>query len=281
MMLEINEIAVNGILNPTSIDLGEYVINPYRGCEFSCLYCYVRSNKAVSKREKPWGTYVDVRRNAPDLLEKEIAVKRPKVVLLGSTTECFQPVEGRFHLTGKILEILNKNKVSYRILTRSPAIVEYLALLNQGFCKKIYFTVNNFHPTLKQIIEPKSPAFDARNNAVRILLNAGISVVPYYSPVIPWVTNIKGAFSSFPEAERIEFEYVNFKLKNTHEIIKHISLTEPALEEKFMRMLHERDYYEQTWEEFDKEIEKQAQEAKKEHRVYRHNFDEFFKNTYL
>lgn len=280
-MLEINEVTINRILNPTSIDLGEYVINPYRGCEFSCLYCYVRSNKVVRKREKPWGTYVDVRKNSPDLLEKEVLEKKPKVVLLGSTTECFQPIEKKYQLTGKLLEILNRYKVSYVILTRSPYIVDYIPLLNQGFCKRIYFTVNNFSHTLKQVLEPKSPSFPSRSNAVRILLDEGISVIPYYSPVIPWVTDIKEAFSTFEKAERIEFEYLNFNFKNTQEIINSISLAEPALKEKFTSMLCERVFYEQIWKELGEEIERQANMVQKAYKIYKHSFGEYFKNTYF
>lgn len=280
-MLEINEVTINRILNPTSIDLGEYVINPYQGCEFSCLYCYVRSNKVTSKRKEPWGTYVDIRNNAPDLLEKEIFREKPKTVLLGSTTECFQPVEREFQLTRRLLEILNKHKVSYVILTRSPYIVDYLSLLNKGFCKRIYFTVNNFNDTLKQIIEPKSPTFASRKHAIQILLNEGISVIPYYSPVIPCVTNITGAFSTFVKAERIEFEYLNFNLKNIQEILENIFQVEPSLKEIFTAMLREREYYEHVWKELDGAIESQAKEAKKEYKIYKHGFGEFFKNTYF
>lgn len=279
-MLEIKEVGIHRILNPTSIDLGEYVINPYKGCEFSCLYCYVRSNKVTSNREKPWGTYVDIRKNAPDLLERELLVNKPQTVLLGSTTECFQPVEQDFQLTKKILEILNKQKVFYIILTRSPYIVDYISLLNQGLCKRIYFTVNNFMDTFKEVLEPKSPAFAARNKAICVLLDEGISVTPYYSPVIPWVTDIREAFSIFEKAQRIEFEHLNFNLKNIHEILDHISQIKPSLKEKFTAMLHERDFYEQTWKEFDEEIERRAKDAKKEYKIYRHSFGAFFNNTY-
>ncbi|MCF6156844.1 MAG: radical SAM protein [Candidatus Brocadia sp.] len=280
-MLEIKEVTISRILNPTSIDLGEYVINPYMGCEFSCHYCYVRSNKVVRKREKPWGTYVDVRKNSPDLLEKEVLEKKPNVVLLGSTTECFQPIEKKYQLTGKLLEILNRYKVSYVILTRSPYIVDYIPLLNQGFCKRIYFTVNNFSHALKKVLEPKSPSFPSRSTAVRILLDEGISVIPYYSPVIPWVTDIKEAFSAFEKAERIEFEYLNFNFKNTQEIINSISLAEPALKEKFTSMLCERVFYEQIWKELGEEIERQANMVQKAYKIYKHSFGEYFKNTYF
>jgi DNA repair photolyase len=114
-MLEFQEVKIKRILNPTAIDLGEYVINPFMGCEHACLYCYVRSNRLVSRKTKPWGEYVDIRINAPDLLEKEILSKKPKQVLLGSTTECFQPIERKYQLTKRVLEILNKYKIYYVI----------------------------------------------------------------------------------------------------------------------------------------------------------------------
>ncbi|OQY97439.1 MAG: hypothetical protein B6D35_15045 [Candidatus Brocadia sp. UTAMX2] len=280
-MPEIHEITTNGILNPTSINLGEYVINPYVGCEFACLYCYVRSNKVTGKRKDPWGDYVDIRINTPGLLEREILEKCPKTVLLGSTTECFQPVEKKFQITRKILEILNKHGISYVILTRSPAIVDYTPLLNQGFCKKIYFTVNHFNDTFKEVLEPKSPAFSDRNKAVCVLLDAGISVIPYYSPVIPGVTDTRAVFSPFAKAERIEFEYLNFNLKNTQDIIKNISRVCPDRGMHIVRMFTEKGHYEQTWDNLDEEIEMQARVANKKYTIYRHPFGEFFRNFYF
>lgn len=280
-MLEINEVTINRILNPTSIDLGEYVINPYVGCEFACTYCYVRSNKTVTRRKMPWGSYVDIKVNAPDLLEKEILEKHPGTVLLGSTTECFQPVEKEFRLTWKMLEILNRHKVSYVILTRSPCIAEYIPLLNQGFCKRIYFTVNKVCNTFKQLIEPKSPPLDSRNDAIQKLLDAGISVIPYYSPVIPWVTDIRDAFSPFAKAERIEFEYLNFNLPHARDMVRHISLVKPALGIKFTGMWYEKGSYDHIWDTLDEAIARQAREANKKYKIYRHPYGEFFQNTYF
>jgi len=148
-MPEYKEVKIERVLNPTSIDLGEYVINPYMGCEYACLYCYVRSNSVVRKKNLQWGKFVNIRINTPELLEKEISEKKPGSVLLGSTTECFQPIEKKYKITGKVLEILNANKINYVILTRSPAIMDYLSLLKKGYCIKIYFTINDFNSCFK------------------------------------------------------------------------------------------------------------------------------------
>ncbi|MFA6218075.1 MAG: radical SAM protein [Candidatus Omnitrophota bacterium] len=279
-MVKIAEVTSTRILNPTSIGLGEYVINPYVGCEFGCLYCYVRSNHSAVKRKDPWGGYVDIRINAPELLEKELAAKKPSVVLLGSTTECFQPQEEKSAVTGRLLEILNRSQVQYVILTRSPYIQQYLSLLRGGFCKKVYFTVNSFKPELKASLEPKSPDFNARICAINTLLGEGIPVVPYFSPLLPWISDFKSVFTQCEKANHIEFECLNFSLSNCNDIIEKISSHAPAFAARYARMQNDQLFYNEVWENIKKEIMGYASEAKKKVTVYTHDFGDYFKNKY-
>lgn len=279
-MAEYNEVKITRILNPTSIDLGEYVINPFMGCEFACLYCYVRSNRVISRKNKPWGEYVDIRINAPGLLEKELTAKKPKTVLLGSTTECFQPIEKKYQITRRALEILNKHKIYYVILTRSPLILECAPLLKAGFCKNIYFTVNRFSPEFKLALEAKSPAFEKRIETVNALLDQGVPVVPYFSPLLPWVSDIEDVFSRFEKSESLEFECLNFRLKNIDDIIKNIAAVNPSLKPQYERMLNDKAFYARSWQEIKRDIEKQAKDAKKRYNIFIHSFGDYFKNTY-
>lgn len=279
-MLACNQVKITRILNQTSIDLGEYVINPYMGCEFGCLYCYVRSNRVVARKNKPWGEYVDVRINAPELLEKEIKLRKPKSVFLGSTTECFQPVEKQYQVTKKILEILNKHKIYYVILTRSPYIVAYMDLLKSSFCKKIYFTVNKFSFELKQKLEAKSPDFQRRDEAVKTLLDENIPVVPYVSPVLPWISDLKNIFERYKLAEEIEFECLNFRLNNINDIKRAIAAQESPLKEKYESLLSNKNFYTEIWDGIKQDIEAQAKIAKKRYNIYIHHFGDYFKNTY-
>ncbi len=279
-MTQINEVKIKRILNPTSIDLGEYVINPYMGCELSCLYCYVRSNRVVSRKNKPWGEYVDVRINAPEALEKELLSKKPRVVLLGSTTECFQPAERKYQLTKKVLEILNNLKIDYVILTRSPYILNYLYLLKEGFCRKIYFTVNNFVSKFKDQLEPKSPQFNLRTQAVNTLLEEDLPVVPYFSPLLPWISDFKDIFFKFPKAGSIEFECLNFRLKNIDLIIDKIGVVAPQVSANYKKMLNDRIFYAWVWKKIKQEITQKANDANKSFSIYIHNFGNYFENSY-
>ncbi|MBU1913030.1 MAG: radical SAM protein [Candidatus Omnitrophica bacterium] len=279
-MIEYKEVKISRILNPTGIDLGEYVINPFMGCEYSCLYCYVRSNKVISKRSGEWGKYVDIRINAPDLLEKEILAKKPKCVLLGSTTDCFQPIETKYMITKRILEILNKHKVYYHILTRSQNITEYTDLLKQGFCKKIYFTINNITPELKNKLEPKSPGFELRVKAINKMLDENIAVVPYFSPILPWISDFKDIFSRFPKSDSVEFEGLNMTLVNINDIISGISSLYPVLRPEYEKLLKDKTFYDSFWASVKKDIIREAIKAKKNYNIYIHNFRAYFTNKY-
>jgi DNA repair photolyase len=279
-MTEFKPVKISRILNPTSIGLGEYVINPYMGCEYSCLYCYVRRNKVISRKKEPWGTYVDIRVNAPKLLEKEILLKRPSCVLLGSTTECFQPIEKKYKITKKILEVLNRYGVYYSILTRSTYAQEYIDLLSKGFCKSIYFTINKMAEPLKMKLEPKSPPYEERVKAIYKLLDSGIDVVPYFSPLLPWVSDFKSSFAKFPNIKSVEFEGLNFRVINIKNIIGVVSSVYPRLKPGYERLARDKDYYGRFWQEIKKSIKEEAIKAKKYYNIYIHPFGSYFTNAY-
>lgn len=279
-MTEFNTVKISRILNPTSINLGEYVINPFMGCEYSCLYCYVRSNKVISKKKAPWGTYVDIRINAPKLLEKEILLKKPRYVLLGSTTECFQGIEEKYKITKKILDILNRYGIYYNILTRSSYIQEYIGLLKKGYCRNIYFTVNNIAPELKHKLEPKSPGYEERIKAINNLLEEGINVTPYFSPILPWISETKGIFSRFPKSRTVEFEGLNFRIVNIKDIINAVSGVYQELGKKYEALSRDRVQYNKFWNEAELSIKEEAKNTGKDYNVYIHPFGSYFTNIY-
>jgi DNA repair photolyase len=279
-MTEFNTVKISRILNPTSIDLGEYVVNPFMGCEYSCLYCYVRSNKVVSKKKAVWGTYVDIRVNAPRMLEKEILLKKPRSVLLGSTTECFQPIEAKYRITKKILDILNRYGIYYTILTRSTYIREYIDILTKGFCRKIYFTVNNIAPELKSRLEPKSPPYDERIGTINELLSHGLDITPYFSPILPWISETSGIFSKFPGAGSVEFEGLNFNVGNIKDIIKTVTLSRPELKERYEMLSGDMPGYNKFWRNTEKNISDEAKMSKKGYNIHIHPFGSYFTNTY-
>ncbi len=278
--LQVKTIQAQRVLNPTSIDLGEAVINPYKGCELDCVYCYVKTNRVTANHPEPWGSYVDVRINSVEQLEKELKTKKISTVLLGSTTELFQPIEKQYHLTQKILEVLNQHGIYYVILTRSTDVLNALPLLRQGFCKKIYFTVNLFDTQFKRVLEPKSPDFRARAKAIHTLMDHGITVVTYFCPVLPWISDLENAFKVFSEPKWIEFEFLNFTLQHIDEVIQKISIVNPVIGEQYKQMQNDKAFYDKVWQEQRKTIETISASSGKKFWIFEHQYNGFFENRY-
>ncbi|MFC1501136.1 radical SAM protein [Elusimicrobiota bacterium] len=278
--MEVKEVFLRQILNPTSIDLGEYVINPFKGCEYSCLYCYAQFNKVAQKDGRPWGSYVDARINAPLLLEKEVLYNKPKNVLLGSITECFQPLEAKYKITKKCLEVLNLYKIKFSILTRSPLVLDYIDLLKQGMCESIYFTINSYDQKLKDLLEPKSPSFQSRIETVKKLKENGINVTPYFSPVLPFVSDIKGAFNLITNIEELDFEGLNFNLGNIENVVAKITTVYPELKEKYDKLLNNNGFYNETWRQIKEDIQIESKFCKIRSDIYIHGRKSYFENKY-
>jgi len=105
-----------------------YTANLYKGCTHGCTYCYAPS---LTHDERRWGTYVDVKINAPEVLERELRGLRRDEVFLSSASDPYQPVEAKYELTRRCLELLLRNDFPVSILTRSPLVLRDLELLRK------------------------------------------------------------------------------------------------------------------------------------------------------
>lgn len=219
--MDINQIKTQRILSPTQIDLGNYVINPYRGCEIGCIYCYSQENKNVRKRKKDWGRFLDVKINSPEILKAELEKISPERILIGSTTECFQPEEKHFGITKSILEILRERKIPIVILTKSPLIKDYIPLISYHKKNKIYFTFIFSDPEIKCVLEPKSSSLSARAEAIEELLKNNIKVKIHIGPYIPYLEDLENLFELIPKKiEETEIEFYNAKMGSLDRILK-------------------------------------------------------------
>ena len=157
--MKITALKTQKLLCPTQINLAEFVINPYRGCEFGCKYCYCRQNKNIRARKDNWGRFLDVKTDAAKILEKELTYIGPKKIMFGSTTECFQAKEKKLKITESILKIIKEKNIPIVILTKSDLIKEYIELINFHPENKVYFTFMFQDNKIKNLFEAKSPDF--------------------------------------------------------------------------------------------------------------------------
>ncbi|MGA7753052.1 MAG: radical SAM protein [Candidatus Sulfotelmatobacter sp.] len=173
-----------------------WTINPYRGCEFGCRYCYARyTHEFMEMRDgKEFEQKIYVKQHAAGLLRHELRrVKPDEAIALGTATDPYQPAERRYEITRGILEEFTRHRgYNLGIVTKSNLVVRDLELLQkvaQSNRLSVHITVTTLSTDLARILEPRAPRPDLRIEAVRALVRAGLRVGISCSPVIPGITD--------------------------------------------------------------------------------------------
>jgi len=173
-----------------------WTINPYRGCEFGCRYCYARyTHEFMEMRDGiEFEQKIYVKQNAAALLRHELRrVKLEEAIALGTATDPYQPAERRYEVTRAILEEFALHRgFELGIVTKSNLIVRDLDLLKEvakANRLSVHITITTLHAELARILEPRAPRPDLRLDAVRALSRAGLRVGLSCSPVLPGITD--------------------------------------------------------------------------------------------
>ena len=173
-----------------------WTINPYRGCEFGCQYCYARyTHEFMELRDgREFEQKIYVKQHTSDLLRRDLKkVKSGEGIALGTATDPYQPAERRYQITRGILEEFARHRgFELGIVTKSNLIVRDVDLLREvsrNNTLSIHITITTLDTELARILESRAPRPDLRMDAVRQLSQAGISVGVSCSPVLPGITD--------------------------------------------------------------------------------------------
>src|SRR5579864_2390903 len=173
-----------------------WTINPYRGCEFGCRYCYARyTHEFMEMRDgMEFEQKIYVKQHAADLLSHELRrVKPGEAIALGTATDPYQPAERRYEITRSILEEFARRRgFELGIVTKSNLVVRDLDLLKEVARTNqlsIHVTITTLDVDLARILEPRATRPDLRLDAVRALAQAGLRVGISCSPVVPGITD--------------------------------------------------------------------------------------------
>jgi DNA repair photolyase len=184
----IQEIRSKTILSASKVY--PYVINPYMGCQHACSYCYARFMKRFSGHKEPWGQFVDVKVNAPDLLRQEIGRKVPDRVWVSGVCDPYQPLEARYKLTRQCLEILAQNDWPVAVQTRSPLVLRDLDILQNGRYFEVGFSIPTADDDVRKLFEPNAPPIKERIRALDELHRRGIKTFVMIAPILPGAENL-------------------------------------------------------------------------------------------
>jgi DNA repair photolyase len=173
-----------------------WTINPYRGCEFACKYCYARyTHEFMELRDGvDFEQKIFVKQHAADLLRQELRqVKAGEEIAIGTATDAYQPAERRFEVTRAILEELARHRgLEIGIVTKSNLVLRDIEVLQQiAANNRLYvnITITTLKTELARILEPRAPRPDLRMEAVQKLNQAGISAGVSCAPLMPGITD--------------------------------------------------------------------------------------------
>lgn len=193
------EFAKSVITRNDSPDIGfEQSINPYRGCEHGCIYCYARPAHAYMNLSPglDFETKIFHKVDAAALLEKELS--KPNYVcspiMLGSNTDPYQPAESKLTITRSLLQVLNRYQHPVTIITKSALILRDLDLLAEMAERRlanVAISLTTLRTELKKTLEPRTSSPQGRLKAIRQLSAAGIPVRVMAAPMIPMINDME------------------------------------------------------------------------------------------
>jgi len=209
-----------------SPDIGfDQSINPYRGCEHGCIYCYARPSHSYMNLSAglDFETKIFYKVDAAQLLENELNKKNYQCqpIILGANTDPYQPIENKLKITRSLLEVLNRYHHPVGIITKSSMIerdIDILSDMAKRNLAKVAVSVTTLSNPLKLILEPRTSGPKARLRVIRQLTSVGIPVRVMAAPMIPMINDmeLETILKSSKEAGALHASYVFIRLP--HEV---------------------------------------------------------------
>ncbi|UCE20348.1 MAG: radical SAM protein [Gemmatimonadota bacterium] len=205
----IRKITCRSILSRSKIPDVDYAINPYVGCGHGCVYCYAVFMKRFTDHREPWGQFVDIKRNGPQQLLRDLKRAKSGQILLSSVTDPYQPAEKRYGITRDCLEVLHQVRLPVSILTKSILVLRDLDLLERMKSVDVGLTITTLNEEVRRNFEPRSSPVEDRFNAIRRLASEGVPTWIFFGPVLPHFSDGEDVLEEFfQRAEACGAQYV-------------------------------------------------------------------------
>lgn len=207
----VREIHARSILSKSQVY--DYAVNPYVGCQHGCTYCYAHFMKRFTGHNEPWGEFVDVRINAPDLLRHEI-VKTPRGrVWVSGVCDPYQPLEREYGVTRQCLEILIQHHWPFTVQTKSPLVLHDIDLFRRSDSVEVGLSVTSADDRIRESFEPYAPPIKERIKALEELHLAGVRTYVMIAPMLPGAEQLADQLSrkvDYVLVDRMNYHYADW-----------------------------------------------------------------------
>lgn len=267
--MKIKEIKAKTIIVKTNLPDGDFVINPYVGCMHGCKYCYARFMKRFTGHTESWGSFVDIKINAPELIPEDTNKYKEKSITISSVTDPYQPIERKYKITRKILERLIPLQPNLYLITKSDLVVRDIDLFKQFKNCMVALSFSIIDEKLRKQVEFISSPARQKINALKELHKAKIPTALFVSPIFPEITDwgkIINQTKSF--VDEYWFESLNLYPSIKGEIFNFLQKSKPGLVEKYKKIYSKNNNY---WNIEEDKIKEFCKKNKVSYKIYFHH----------
>jgi DNA repair photolyase len=248
MIIKVNEIKAKTILTKTRLPGCDYVVNPYNGCQFACMYCYAAQIARWQHPGEEWGSFLDIKINSPELLKRDLEKLEKKyqsrnfgTIWFSSVTDPYTGLEAKYQLTRKCLQVLVdfEYQGTVSLQSKSPLITRDIDLLKKLKDVSVGFTVTTLDDKVSRFLEVEAPPVSARIEAIKVLANNNIHTYAFIGPLLPYFVNSKPEINrlldTLQEAGIAEvwFEHINLSSKIKARLFEYLKNESPGLIPEF------------------------------------------------
>lgn len=203
------KVECKSLLNKSGI--GDYAVNCYSGCAHACVYCYARFVTRFTHPRERWGSFVDVKENAVQVLAKEVKRRRVGNVMLSSVCDAWQPIESKTLLTRQCIELLVQYRFPIRALTKNALAARDLDLLKLG---DVDFgsTITTLDPRLAKLFEPGASPPQARLELLQTAKSKGLKTYAFLGPLLPFLSDTERNITDLLKAVKdigVDYFYID------------------------------------------------------------------------
>ena len=211
--MKINIIKCKTALSKSNLPGLEYSLNPYRGCQHNCCYCYVPNVLRIER--KNWGSFVDVKKNIPIVLSNELKNKKQGIVGISTVTDPYQPIEAKYNLTKYCLEQLIIHDFPVNIQTKSDLVTRDINIISKFNDIEVMFSIGTINDSERKILEPFSSPIQKRLEAMKKISDTGIKTSVFFGPIYPTIKkeDLTDIINTFVEFGAKEIMVDKFNLK--------------------------------------------------------------------
>lgn len=250
MLTKVNEIQAKTVMTKTTLPGCDYVINPYNGCQFACMYCYAAQIARWKHQGEEWGSFLDVKLNASELLkaeleklEKKFKSKNFGTIFFSSVTDPYTGMEAKYQLTRKCLEVLAdfgyEGEIS--VQTKSGLITKDIDILKRLKKVLVGFTVTTLDDKVSRFLEVEAPPVSARIETIRELTKNCIPTYAFIGPVLPHFVKNKDEINRLLDVlqeagvKEVWFEHIHLNNGIKTRLFEYLQKEDPEILKEFER----------------------------------------------